>query len=302
MPQKIVPHLWFDKEAVEAAKFYTSIFPHSKVNSIQQIKNTPSGDCDIVSFELNGFSFMGISAGPFFKINPSISFFVNFDPSKDKNAKENLQKMWEKLSQHGKILMPLDKYPFSEFYGWIQDRFGVSWQLILTNPNGEERPFIVPSLLFVGNVCGKAEEAMKYYVSVFKHSKPGQISHYPAGMLPDKEGSVMFEDFMLENTWFAAMDSAHPHAFQFNEAISFIVNCDSQEEIDYFWKKLSHVKEAEQCGWCKDQFGVSWQINPRILDKFMRSGDAEKTARVTQAFLKMKKFTIAELQRAFDGK
>jgi len=299
---KIVPHLWFDKEAVAAANFYVKVFPNSKINSIQQIKDTPSGDCDIVSFELNGFSFMSISAGPFFKINPSISFFVNFDPSKDKNAKENLQKMWKKLSENGKVLMPLEKYPFSELYGWIQDQFGLSWQLILTNPAGEERPFIAPCLLFVGKSYGHAEEALNYYLSVFKNSKKGTIQRYPAGMPPHTENTLMFGDFKLENRWIAAMDGPGTHDFAFNEAISFIVNCDSQEEIDYFWKKLSHVKESEQCGWCKDKFGISWQINPNVLGKYLSSGNPETTQRVTQAFLKMKKFTIAELKRAFEGK
>lgn len=145
--QKIVPHLWFDKEAKEAFEFYSSFFPDSKIINITTLHNTPSGDCDVVSFSLSGFEFMAISAGPIFKFNPSVSFILNFDPLKDKNAKKSLELFWEKLSAGGKALMPLDKYPFSEKYGWIQDKYGVSWQLMLTNPDGEERPFIIPSLL-----------------------------------------------------------------------------------------------------------------------------------------------------------
>ncbi|MGH7457348.1 MAG: VOC family protein, partial [bacterium] len=157
--QKIIPHLWFDKEAKEAAEFYTSVFPDSKVTNLTTLHDTPSGDCDIVSFELWRYSFMAISAGPLFKFNPSISFMVNFDPSQDKDAKSRIDAVWTKLSEGGKVLMPLDKYPFSERYGWVEDKYGLSWQLILTNPEGEERPIIIPSLMFVGNVCGKAEEA-----------------------------------------------------------------------------------------------------------------------------------------------
>ncbi|MDZ7367706.1 MAG: VOC family protein [candidate division KSB1 bacterium] len=297
---KIVPHLWYDKEAKEAAEFYCSIFPDSKITNITTLHDTPSGDCDIVSFELNGQPFMAISAGPLFKFNPSVSFFVNFDPSRDENARQNLDAAWEKLSQGGTALMPLDKYPFSERYGWIQDKYGLTWQLILTNPEGEERPFIVPSLMFVGAVCGKAEEATDFYLSVFKNTKRGIIARYPAGMAPSKEGTIMFTDFMLENQWFAAMDSAGEHKFAFNEAISLMVYCDDQKEIDYYWEKLSAVPEAEQCGWLKDKYGLSWQITPAVLNEMMQNGTEEQIARVTQAFLSMKKFNIAELQKAYE--
>ena len=109
----------------------------------------------------------------------------------------------------------------------------------------------------------------------------------------------MFTDFMLEGQWFAAMDSAREHNFKFNEAISFMVNCDAQEEIDYYWEKLSVVPEAEQCGWLKDKFGLSWQVVPTEMDEMMRNGTPEQIARVTQAFLKMKRFDLAELRKAY---
>ncbi len=112
----------------------------------------------------------------------------------------------------------------------------------------------------------------------------------------------MFADFMLEGQWFAAMDSAHEHKFAFNEAISFLVKCDTQEEIDYYWEKLSAVPEAEQCGWLKDKYGVSWQISSSCTTGDDDKGDAEQIDRVTQAFLPMKKFDIAELQKAYEGK
>jgi predicted 3-demethylubiquinone-9 3-methyltransferase (glyoxalase superfamily) len=299
--QKIVPHLWYDKEAKEAAEFYASIFPDSKITNVTTIHDTPSGDSDIVSFELWGQNFMAISAGPIFKLNPSVSFIVNFDPSRDQDASEKLNEVWNKLSEGGTALMPLEKYPFSEKYGWIQDKFGLTWQLILTNPDGEERPAIVPSLLFVGDQCGNAEEAIHFYLSVFKDAKQGLIARYPEGMEPDKEGTIMFSDFMLENQWFSAMDSAHEHKFRFNEAISFMVYCDTQEEIDHYWERLSKVPEAEQCGWLKDQYGLSWQIVPSGMGEMMSKGTPEQLARVTNAFLKMKKFDLAKLQKAYEG-
>lgn len=298
--QKIVPHLWYDKEAKEAAEFYCSIFPDSKITNVTTLQDTPSGDCDIVSFELSKQPFMAISAGPLFKFNPSVSFILNFDPSRDKNARKNLDATWEKLSSGGTALMPLDKYPFSECYGWIQDKYGLSWQLILSNPDGEERPFIVPSLMFVGTVCGKAEEATNFYLSVFKNTKRGMIARYPEGMAPSKEGTIMFTDFMLENQWFAAMDSAGEHKFAFNEAVSLMVYCDDQKEIDDYWEKLSAVPEAEQCGWLKDKYGLSWQIVPVGMDEMMREGTKEQIARLTQAFLSMKKFNLAELRKAYE--
>ncbi|WP_018930533.1 VOC family protein [Gracilibacillus lacisalsi] len=297
--QNIIPHLWYDKEANEAATFYTTIFPDSRITNRTVLKETPSGDADLISFELWGHQFMAISAGPYFTFNPSVSFMVNFDPSREKDASEKLDDVWNQLSEAGTVLMPLDKYPFSEKYGWIQDKYGLSWQLILSDPEGEERPTIVPSLMFVGERCGKAEEAIHFYLSLFKNSRQGQIARYPRGMEPDKEGTIMFADFMLENNWFAAMDSAQDHPFNFNEAVSFMVNCDTQEEIDYYWDKLSAVPESEQCGWLKDKYGISWQIVPTEMDEMMREGTPERIERVNQATLKMKKLDVVELQRAY---
>ena len=296
--KNIIPHLWFDKEAREAAAFYASVFPQSKVTTIQTIHGTPSGDCDIVSFDVWGHPFMSISAGPVFTINPSISFMVNFDPSQDPNAAAHIDEIWNKLSAGGKVLMPIDAYPFSKRYGWIQDKFGVSWQLILTNPEGEKRPAIVPSLLFTKNMAGKAEEATDFYLSIFKNAKRGAMARYPAGMEPEKEGSVMFTDFALNGQWFAAMDSAQNHEFSFNEGISLIVSCDDQAEMDYYTEKLSAAPESEQCGWIKDKYGVSWQIVPSNMDEIMKGEDAAATERKTQAMLKMKRLNIEALKNA----
>jgi predicted 3-demethylubiquinone-9 3-methyltransferase (glyoxalase superfamily) len=243
---------------------------------------------------------MAISAGPRFKFNPSVSFILNFDPFRDEQARASLDALWAELSQGGTVLMPLDRYPFSERYGWIQDRYGLSWQLILSDPKGDERPFITPSLLFTGAVCGKAEEASNFYLSVFRNARRGIIARYPKGIEPDREGTIMFTDFTLEDQWFAAMDSAGDHGFAFNEAVSLMVSCDTQDEIDYYWGKLSAVPEAEQCGWLKDRYGISWQVVPSDLDEMMRTGTPEQIAQVTQAFLKMKKFDIEALREAYD--
>lgn len=298
----ITPHFWFDKEAQEAAEFYTSLLPDSKVTHINTLHDTPSGDTDIVSFELAGQPFIAISAGPFFKFNPSIAFLLNFDPSKDNNARAHLDRLWEQLSEGGTALMPLDRYPFSERYGWIQDRYGLSWQLMLTNPAGEVRPFIIPSLMFTGKNAGRAEEAIDFYGAVFKGFRRGTTARYPQGMEPDQEGTLLFADFSLLGTWFAAMDSARGHQFTFNEAISLLAPCQTQAEIDYYWEKLSADPQAEQCGWLKDKFGLSWQVWPTAMGEMMENGTREQIERVTQAFLPMKKFDLATLQRAYEGK
>ncbi|HEX6258101.1 MAG TPA: VOC family protein [Candidatus Saccharimonadales bacterium] len=299
--QKIVPHIWFDTQAKEAAEFYCAVFPNSKITSSTILQNTPSGDCDLVTLNLNGQDLMAISAGPLFRINPSISFIVNFDPSQDSHAESSLNNLWEKLSTDGRALMPLQEYPFSKQYGWVQDRFGVSWQLMLTDPAGEQRPFIIPSLLFAGESTNKAEEATQFYLEVFKNAKRGTLARYPQDTGPAKKDSVMFTDFMLENQWFSAMDSGVEQPFTFNEAISLLINCDTQDEIDYYWEKLSADPAAEQCGWLKDRYGLSWQVSPTVLNDIMGKGTPEQIARVTQAFLKMKKFNIAEIEAAYHG-
>ncbi len=293
--QKIVPHLWFDKEAKEAAEFYVAALGgDSKVTNVSTIHGTPSGSVDIVSFALLGHAFMGISAGPIFKPNPSISFLVAC------STKEEVDTIWNKMSQGGSALMELGTYPFSERYGWIQDRYGFSWQIMFF-PDKKTPQRVVPSFLFVGNVYGKAEEAMKLYASVFKDARIDHVLRYEKNEAPDKEGAVKHAAFTLEGQEFAAMDSAHEHKFAFNEAVSLMVYCDTQEEIDHYWDALSAVPEAEQCGWLKDAYGVSWQIVPREMDAMMRTGTTEQVARVTEAFLKMKKFDIATLQKAYDG-
>jgi predicted 3-demethylubiquinone-9 3-methyltransferase (glyoxalase superfamily) len=291
---RITPHLWFDKEAVEAAEFYTTTFPDSKVTNVSMITDTPSGDCDIVSFELLGQPFQAISAGPFFRFTPAISFLVRCATT------DQVDTLWSKLSEGGSLLMPLDSYPFSDRYGWTTDRYGLSWQ-VMHDTRGEIDQAIVPTLMFVGAVCGKAEEAANHYTSVFPDSKVDHVQRYGEGEEPDQPGTVRHLYASLDGYKFAAMDSAREHDFGFNEAISLMVGCETQDEIDHYWDSLSAVPESEQCGWLKDRFGVSWQVVPTALDELLSRGTEEQIARVTQAFLQMKKFDIAELRRAYEG-
>jgi len=203
-------------------------------------------------------------------------------------------KVWNTLADGGSVLMPLDKYEWSEKYGWVQDRFGVSWQIAFGKIRDVGQK-ITPSLMFVGEHHGKAEQAINFYTSVFDNSAISGILHYQAGE-SDPEGTVKHAQFNINKYVMMAMDSSFSHQFTFNEAISFVVDCQTQEEIDYYWNKLTEGGQESMCGWLKDRFGVSWQIVPTILGKLM--SDTTRAERVTKAFLQMKKFDIEKLKQA----
>ena len=291
--QKIVPHLWFDKEAGEAAEFYTSLFADGQILDKTTLLGTPSGTAEMITIEIAGQEFLLLSAGPYFKFTPAVSFLIACRTTSEVDT------LYEKLIADGSALMPLDSYPFSERYAWVSDRFGLSWQVMYMGDR-EIKQTITPTMMFVGDVCGRAEEAVQMYTSLFDHSQIGGILRYGKDEAPDKPGTVKHVGFTLEDREFAAMDSAYEHGFTFNEAISFVVSCETQAELDKYWEALSAVPEAEQCGWLKDKYGFSWQIVPAIMHKMLQDKDPDKLARVTEAFLKMKKFDIAELVSVYE--
>lgn len=289
--QKIVPHLWFNTEAVSAGRFYAETFPDSRVLREQRLANTPSGDVDLVVVSLCGFQMQFLSAGPSFKINPSLSFRVNCTTA---GEVESLHRV---LIEGGQALMELGEYPFSARYAWVVDRFGVSWQLMLVE--GPVTHKIIPTQMFIGAKAGRAEEAATLYAGLFG----GQIdvlSRYGAGMEPNTPDMLSQAVVRLGGQSFALLDSAYEHLFDFNEAVSYLVTCDDQAEIDRYWNALSAVPEAEACGWLKDRFGFSWQIVPAVLGELMGQG-GEAAGRVTAAFLKMKKLDIEALEKAATG-
>jgi predicted 3-demethylubiquinone-9 3-methyltransferase (glyoxalase superfamily) len=279
MKKPIYPCLWFDGNAKEAAEFYCSIFNQSKI-----IDDNPM----VVRFEVEGKLIMGLNGGPMFKINPSISLFVICE------TEEEIATIWSKFTEEGSIMMPLDEYPWSKKYGFVADKFGVCWQLMLSElPAGIQK--IMPCFLFVGDQYGKAQEAIKQYTSIFPNSEIQSLS-LDESEDPQQAGTLKFGNFKLQNELFAAMDGFGEHEFEFNEAFSLVVECDTQEEIDTYWTKLTEGGSESQCGWLKDRFGVSWQIVPSILSQLM--SEPEKSQRVVQAFLKMKKMDIETLLMA----
>lgn len=289
---KIVPHLWFDKEAEEAVELYTSLFEDSQIISTQELKDTPSGDTVSIDFTLAGQELAAINGGPHFTFNPSISLMVLCD------SKEELQIYWDRLIENGNELMPLQAYDFSEFYGWVEDKFGLSWQLIYSEGMTYEQK-IVPSLMFSEAVTGKAKEAITYYTENFQNGKILDVYDYESGQAEHPKAKVAHANFELMGSALIAADNALEVDYTFNEAISLMVLCVTQAEIDYYWEKLSADFEAEECGWLKDKYGVSWQIVPERMNELLQTGSQTQIDAVTQKFLKMKKLNIAELEDAW---
>lgn len=279
MQKQIYPCLWFDGNAKAAAEFYCSLFKNAKITDENPM---------VVMWELNGLKVMGLNGGPVFNINPSISLFVLCE------TKEDTNKLWNKLCEGGKVMMGLDKYPWSELYGWVQDKFGMTWQVSVVYNKGDKEK-ITPCMLFTDKHFGEGEAAVKFYTSVFENSKIDQIIPYPKE--DPNAGKLMYSEFKLNGYPMIAMDGPGEHKYTFNEGVSLVINCDTQKEIDYFWDKLiAGGGQESQCGWLKDKFGVSWQVVPSNLGKMMN--DPVKGQRVVAAFMKMKKFIIADLENA----
>lgn len=290
----IIPQLWYDKEAQDAVDLYTSLFENSRLKAVQELEDTPSGDTNNFSFELAGQPFGAINGGPYVTLNPSISLMVMCQ------SKEEVDEKWNVLKKEGKILMPLQKYDFAEYYGWVQDRFGLSWQLMYDDMQTFDQK-ILPHFLFTGDMIGKAREAMEFYTSIFDNSSIELLYEYQPGEAEHPDAEIGYGLFRLNGMAFNGGDDGDHSGFAFNEAFSLMVSCENQEEIDYYWEKLSAVPEAEVCGWLKDKYGVSWQIVPEQMDDYLINGTREQINRVTQAFLKMKKMDLAELERAYKG-
>ena len=289
--QKIVPFLWFDSQAEEAAEFYTSLFDNSKILARARYGDgapRPKGSVMTVSFQLEGQTFTALNGGPAVRFTPALSFFVTCRTGEEVDA------LWQKLSQNGKVFMDLQKYPFSEKFGWLQDKYGVSWQLNLAGGTRKITPF----LMFVGKQHGKTEEAIRFYVSLLGSSRIEQVKRHGADQ-GEPEGTVMHARFSLGGQEFMAMDSNREHDFTFTPAISFSINCDTQKEIDELWEKFSEGGEKLPCGWVQDRYGVSWQIVPSMLGDMVSDKDPARSSRVMDALMKMGKLDIKALKKAY---
>ena len=262
MDQHITPAIRCNGTADEAARFYADAFREGSV--VEQVPGLAA------TVSIHGFRLSLINGGDQDAPNPSISCILNFDPllfGGEEQARAYLDELYERLSTGG-VLMELGAYPFSPRYAWVRDRFGMTWQLMLTDPAGEPRPFILPSFMFGGTNHANAEEATEAWIALFDDTRRGALRRYEEGG-PMEAGTVMFTDFTLHGTWMAAMDSGTFHDFTFTPGVSMIVSCRDQEEIDRYWAGLSAVPEAERCGWCVDRWGVSWQVVPHNIAELM---------------------------------
>ena len=262
MDQVITPAMWCDGTPDEAAQFYADVFRDAS------IAEQAPGIAATVS--IHGFRLSLINGGNQYAPNPSISCILNFDPllfGGEEQARDYLDELYERLSTGG-VLMELGEYPFSPRYAWVRDRFGMTWQLMLTDLDGDPRPFVIPSFMFGGTNHAHAEEATDTWIALFDNARRGALYRYEEGG-PLDAGTVMFTDFTLRGTWMAATDSGTFHDFTFTPGVSMIVSCRDQEEIDRYWAGLSAVPEAERCGWCVDRWGVSWQIVPHNIAELM---------------------------------
>lgn len=301
--QKIIPNIWCQRNADEVAAFYEYVFEsvpgavkvqaveHYPQEGLSDFQQSLAGETLTITLEIGGFQIILINAGGEFHPTPALNFMLNFDPLLGSDMEQVQSLVWERLKEEGRVLMELGEYPFSKSYGWVEDRFGVSWQLILTDPAGEPRPFIIPSLMFGGLAQNQAAAAQEHWVEVFPGSQLGTRAVYPEPTGPAVEGALMFSEFQLAGQWFTAMDSGVEQSGSFTPGISLMFEASGQEELDRIWEALSAVPEAEACGWLTDKFGVSWQIVPENMEELLTyPGAFEK-------LMDMKKIEIADFTR-----
>lgn len=295
--QRIIPNLWFDDQAEEATECYTQTFANASIGrsmryneASAQTAGREPGSVMSQEFVLEGFAFYALNGSFGFEFSPANSFIFKCAD------RDEIERLWTELSEGGSELMPLDSYDFSECYGWCEDRFGLSWQLMYA-PEADRG--IVPCLMFVGDRYGSAEDAMDLYTSTLPDSSIGFIDRHGPDDDLHREGTVSFAEFTLYDECFVAMESAGEHDFDFTQAVSYIVQCDDQAEIDLYWEALtSGGGEGQRFGWITDRFGVSWQVVPHRIRTLLHTADDDTVQRITEALLNMNKIDFDELREA----
>lgn len=284
MNNNIFPCLWYDGDAKESAEFYYNVF-NGKITADTEM---------VLNIDLFGQKLMLLNGGPHFEKNASISFMVLCE------TEEEVEKYWKPLSENGMVLMELGEYPWSKKYGWVRDRFGVTWQVYLGEKQGEQK--IIPTLMYIHQNNGKAMKAIEFYTKIFPNSKIGGVLKYGDGVGDENHEipeNVQHAHFEIDGYSFFCMDNSYDHQFDFSEGISIVVMTENQEQTDHLWNSLTSEGGRESmCGWLKDQFGVSWQIVPKRLIELMNDSNPEKAQRVVMAMMKMQKIVIADLEAA----
>jgi len=287
--QPLQPCLWFDNQAEDAAKFYTKVFETGKIGTIArygksgaEVSGQKEGSVMTVDFEIDGYKVTALNGGPMFKFSPAISFMVWRKTEKEVDA------LWKQLTEGGQVRMAMDTYPWSKKYGWVADKFGVDWQIMLNDDIHD----IAPSILFVDKKFGKAERAIEHYVSTFKNCHVDNLMRNTDGP------GVMFSQLSIEGQPLVVMDGAGTHNFDFTHAYSIMVNCKDQAEMDQYYDRLSEGGSQEPCGWVMDKFGVSWQIVPMQMEEYMK--DPRKAEAVMAELMKMKRIDLKKLQETYE--
>lgn len=298
--QKIIPFLWFERDIKSIISYYSFIFPNVTVSNVHEISGTPSGTVENASLTIYNQRFDIMTAGPYLPFNPTISFIILCESEAEANM------LWDKFLPESKVLMDKNAYPFAEVYGWLSDKYGVSWQIFYSSKEKVVQK-IVPAFMFAGDACGRAEEALDFYTKNFKNSALNYRFTYadvPSDEpIEDTRAKINHAGFVIERQGFALFDSAKKSPLTFDQAISFMVMCENQEEIDYYWDILTKNGGKEvQCGWCTDKFGIPWQVVPTRMTEMLSTGTPKQIKNVTEAFMKMKKFDLKTLEEAFEGK
>lgn len=288
MSNNIFPCLWYDNDAKQSADFYCEIFS-GKITAENPM---------VINLDIFGQKLMLLNGGPHFEKNASISFMILCETI------EEVERFWAPLAENGIVLMELGEYPWSKKYGWVRDRFGVTWQIYLGEKQGEQK--IIPTLMFIHDNNGKAMKAMHFYTSIFPNSKIDSVLKYGEGIgnetheIPE---NVQHAHFEIDHYSLFCMDNSYPHQFNFSEGISLVVMTDSQDETNHLWDALiSDGGKESMCGWLKDQFGVSWQIVPkRLIELMSDSENPEKSQKVVSALMQMQKIIITDLEKAYQS-
>lgn len=282
----ITPFIWLtDGDPQSQAAYYCGIFPWSSIT--QQ-----NGFVTTFSVFDQSLSLLRGGPHPSAQLNPSISFSLRI---KDKELTKTIR---ENLSEGGTVMMPFDEYFWSPAYGRCNDKYGVSRQVMYDTSEdpGHEKNILIPSLLFVQNNTGKAQEAMEFYTTIFPNSKIHTTRPYGENAMNEQPTHLAHAEFFLNNQVFIAADSGQNHQFNFNDGVSLCISCKDQAEVDRYREKLiADGGQEVQCGRCKDKFWVSRQVTPVQLPAALFDADPAKAQFAMQAMMQMKKIVIAEL-------
>lgn len=295
--QRIQPCFWFDFTAEAAAKFYQHALMRTTLVSTlyYPTEGLPPFQKDFaglplaIKLSIDGYECSLINAGDAYTPNPSLSMMLHFDPKTNPKAEAELHQTWQALSEKGHVHVPLGTHPFSPLYGWVQDQFGVNWQLILSNNYFTPATHVMPCLLFINTTQNKARNALDLYSEAFEGAQLGTLITYKHSNDTIHPGAVRYSELQLYGQTFALIDADRTGDFTFTPGASLLIRCESQAEIDQLWDWLSATPSAEQCGWCRDEFGFSWQVVPANFAELLQQPVAY------EKMLKMKKIVLADL-------